>query len=35
VQPDNFAIMNYCVVALSLLSPDIVTWSADSLGLVQ
>jgi len=30
-----FAIMNCCVVALSLFSSDIVTWSADSLYSVQ
>jgi len=27
--------MNYCVVALSLFSSDILTWSADSLYSVQ
>ena len=35
VQTDVFAIMNCCVVALSLFSSDIVTWSADSLYSVQ
>ena len=34
-QPDILAIMNCCVVALSLFSSDIVTWSADSLYSVQ
>jgi len=29
-QPDVFAVMNYCVVALSLFSSDILTWSAYS-----
>jgi len=29
-QPDSFAVMSYCVVALSLFSSDIATWSADS-----
>jgi len=29
-QPDIFAVMNCCVVALSLFSSDILTWSADS-----
>jgi len=27
--PDIFAVMNCCVVALSVFSSDIVTWSAD------
>jgi len=31
----NFAVMNSCVVALSLFSSDILTWSADSLYSVQ
>jgi len=31
----NFAVMNSCVVALSLFSSDIPTWSADSLYSVQ
>ena len=30
-QPDNFAVMNCCVVTLSLFSSDILTWSPDSL----
>jgi len=34
-QPDIFAVMNCCVVALSLFSFDIVTWSADSFYSVQ
>jgi len=34
-QPVIFAVMNYCVVALSLFSSDILTWSADSLYSVQ
>jgi len=35
VQPDIFAIMNCCVVALNLFSSDIVTWIAGSLYSVQ
>jgi len=31
----NFAVVNSCVVALSLFSSDILTWSADSLYSVQ
>jgi len=31
----TFALMNSCVVALSLFSSDILTWSADSLYSVQ
>jgi len=34
-QPYIFAVMNCCVVALSLFSSDILTWSADSLYSVQ
>jgi len=34
-QPDIFAVMDCCVVALSLFSSDILTWSADSLYSVQ
>jgi len=34
-QPNIFAVMNCCVVALSLFSSDILTWSADSLYSVQ
>jgi len=30
-QPDIFAVMNCCVVELSVFSSDILTWSADSL----
>jgi len=31
----NFAVMNSCLAALSLISSDILTWSADSLDSVQ
>jgi len=31
----NLAVMNCCVLALSLFSSDILTWSADSLYSVQ
>jgi len=34
-QPDIFAVMNHCVVALSVFPSDILTWSADSLYSVQ
>ena len=34
-QPDIFAVMNCCVVALSLFFSDMLTWSADSLYSVQ
>jgi len=34
-QPDIFAVMSYCVVALSVFSSDILTWSANSLYSVQ
>ena len=34
-QPDIFAVMYCCVVALSLFSSDILTWSADGLCSVQ
>ena len=34
-QPDIFAVMNCCVVALSLFSSDILAWSTDSLCSVQ
>jgi len=34
-QPDIFAVMNCCVVALSLFSSDILIWSANSLYSVQ
>ena len=34
-QPDIFAVVNCCVVALSVFSSDILTWSADSLYSVQ
>ena len=30
-QPDIFAVMNYCVVALSLFFSDSLTWNVDSL----
>jgi len=34
-QPDIFAVMNCCVVALSAFSSNILTWRADSLYSVQ
>jgi len=34
-QPDIFAVMNCCVVALSIFSSDILTWSADILVYIQ
>jgi len=34
-QPDIFAVMSFCVVALSLFSSDILTWNADNLYSVQ
>ena len=34
-QPDIFAVTNCCVVALSVFSSDIATWSADSLYSAQ
>jgi len=34
-QPDIFAVMNCCVVALSLFFSESLTWSADSLYSVQ
>jgi len=34
-QPDIFAVMNCCVVALSAFSSDILTWSADILVYIQ
>ena len=34
-QPDSFAVMNCCVVALSVLSSDILTWGADILVYIQ
>ena len=34
-QPDIFAVMNCCVVALSVFSSDILTWSADVLVYIQ
>jgi len=33
--PDIFAVMNCCVVALSVFSSDILTWSADVLVYIQ
>jgi len=30
-QPDTFAVMSCCMVALSLFSSDFLTWGADSL----
>jgi len=35
VQPDIFAVLNCCVVALNVFSSYILTWSADSLYSVQ
>ena len=34
-QPDSFAVINCCVVALSVFSSDIVTWGADILVYIQ
>ena len=34
-QPDSFAVMNCCVVALSVFSSDILTWGADILVYIQ
>jgi len=34
-QSDIFAVMNSCVVALSVFSSDMLTWRADSLYSVQ
>jgi len=34
-QPDSFAVMNCCVVALSVFSSDILTWGTDILVYVQ
>ena len=34
-QPDSFAVMNCCVVALSVFSFDILTWGADILVYIQ
>ena len=33
--PDIFAVMNCCVVALSVFSSDILTWSVDGLVYIQ
>jgi len=33
--PGMFAVMNCCVVALSVFSSDILTWSADILVYIQ
>ena len=33
--PDVFAVMNCCVVALSVFSSDILTWGADALVYIQ
>ena len=35
IQPDIFAVMNCCVVVLSLFSSDSLSWTADSLYSVQ
>ena len=34
-QPDSFAVMNCCVVALRVFSSDILTWGADILVYIQ
>ena len=34
MQPDIFAVINWCVVALSLFSSDILTWSANILCVI-
>jgi len=34
-QPDSFAVMNCCVVTLSVFSSDILTWGADILVYIQ
>jgi len=34
-QPDIFAVINCCVVALSVFSSDILTWSDDVLVYIQ
>ena len=34
-QPDSFAVMNCCVVALSVFSSDILTWGVDILVYIQ
>jgi len=34
-QPDIFAVMNCCVVALSVFPSDILTWSADILVYIK
>jgi len=34
-QPDIFAVVNCCVVALSVFSSDILTWIADILVYIQ
>jgi len=34
-QPDIFAVMNCCIVALSVFTSDILTWSADILVYIQ
>ena len=33
--PDIFAVMNCCILALSVFSSDILTWSADVLVYIQ
>jgi len=35
MQPDIFAVMNCCIVMLSVFSSEIPKWSADSWYLVQ
>ena len=34
-QPDSFAVMNCCVVALSVFYSEILTWGADILVYIQ
>jgi len=34
-QSDSFAVMNCCVIALSVFSSDILTWGADILVYIQ
>jgi len=34
-QPDSFAVMNCCVLALSVFSSNILTWGADALVYIQ
>jgi len=34
-QPDSFAVLNCCLVALSVFSSNILTWGADILVYIQ